>query len=50
MSEEQQEASEAEQTPIDASKVLVIGPDGKISAVFRKVKPADHVAQLLEVL
>lgn len=29
---------------------FVIGPDGKLSAIFRKVKPADHVAQLLEVL
>ncbi len=29
---------------------FVIGPDGKLCAVFRKVKPAEHVAQLLEVL
>lgn len=29
---------------------FVIDPKGKILAVFRKVKPADHVAQLLEIL
>jgi peroxiredoxin Q/BCP len=29
---------------------FVIGPDGLLKAVFRKVKPADHAAQLLEAL
>jgi peroxiredoxin Q/BCP len=29
---------------------FVIGPDGKLRAVFRKVKPIEHVALLLEVL
>lgn len=29
---------------------FVIGPDGKIRAVLPKVKPAEHVARLLEVL
>ena len=29
---------------------FVIGPDGKIAAVLRKVKPAEHVAQLLAAL
>lgn len=29
---------------------FVIGPDGKIKAVLPKVKPAEHVAQLLAVL
>ena len=29
---------------------FVIGADGRISAVLRKVKPADHVTLLLEVL
>jgi peroxiredoxin Q/BCP len=26
---------------------FVIGPDGKLKAVYRKVKPADHVAEIL---
>ncbi len=29
---------------------FVIGPDGRIKAIFRKVKPAEHVPQLLGVL
>ena len=29
---------------------FVIGPDGKIKAIFRKVKPDEHAAQLLNVL
>lgn len=29
---------------------FVIGPDGKLKGVFRKVKPADHVEVLLGVL
>ncbi len=29
---------------------FVIGPDGRIKAVFRKVKPDEHAAQLLAVL
>ena len=29
---------------------FVIGPDGKLTAILRKVKPADHVPALLEVL
>lgn len=29
---------------------FVIGPDGKIKAIFRKVKPEEHAAQVLEVL
>ena len=29
---------------------FVIGPDGTLKAVFRKVKPAEHAAQLLEAL
>ncbi|MEQ1858995.1 MAG: thioredoxin-dependent thiol peroxidase [Chthoniobacteraceae bacterium] len=29
---------------------FVIGPDGKLRAIFRKVKPAEHVAQVLAVL
>ena len=29
---------------------FIIGPDGKISAIFRKVKPDEHAAQLLAVL
>ena len=29
---------------------FVIGPDGVLKAVFRKVKPADHAQQLLDVL
>jgi thioredoxin-dependent peroxiredoxin len=29
---------------------FVIGPDGVLKAVFRKVKPADHAQQLLEAL
>jgi len=29
---------------------FVIGPDGKIKAVLRKVKPAEHVEQLLAAL
>lgn len=29
---------------------FVIGPDGKIKAIFRKVKPDEHAAQLLAVL
>jgi len=29
---------------------FVIGPDGKLKAIFRKVKPAEHVTRLLEAL
>lgn len=29
---------------------FVIGPDGKLRAIFRKVKPADHAAQVLASL
>ena len=29
---------------------FVIGPDGKIEAIFRKVKPEEHAAQLLAAL
>ena len=29
---------------------FVIGPDGKIKAILRKVKPAEHLAQLLAAL
>ena len=29
---------------------FVIGPDGRIRAIFRKVKPDEHAAQLLAVL
>ena len=29
---------------------FVIGPDGKLKAVFRKVKPGEHVDKLLEAL
>jgi peroxiredoxin Q/BCP len=29
---------------------FIIGPDGTIKAVFRKVKPADHAAQVLAAL
>lgn len=29
---------------------FVIGPDGRIKAIFRKVKPGEHVEQLLGVL
>jgi thioredoxin-dependent peroxiredoxin len=29
---------------------FIIAPDGKISAILRKVKPADHVGKLLEAL
>ena len=29
---------------------FVIGPDGKIKAIFRKVKPEEHAAQVLAVL
>ena len=29
---------------------FVIGPDGKIKAIFRKVKPDEHAAQLFAVL
>ncbi len=29
---------------------FVIGPDGKLLAIFRKVKPAEHVEQVLAVL
>lgn len=29
---------------------FVIGPDGRIKAVFRKVKPDEHAAQVLAVL
>ena len=29
---------------------FVIGPDGKLKAVFRKVKPEEHAEQVLEVL
>jgi len=29
---------------------FVVGPDQKIKAILRKVKPADHVAKLLEVI
>ncbi len=29
---------------------FVIGPDGRITAVFRKVKPDEHAAQLLAML
>lgn len=29
---------------------FVIGPDGKIRAILRKVKPAEHAAQLLDAL
>jgi peroxiredoxin Q/BCP len=29
---------------------FVIGPDGKIKAIFRKVKPDEHAAQVLAVL
>jgi thioredoxin-dependent peroxiredoxin len=29
---------------------FVIGPDGKIKAIFRKVKPEEHAAQLLNAL
>ena len=27
---------------------FVINPEGKIAAIFRKVKPAEHVSKLLE--
>ncbi len=29
---------------------VVIGPDGKVRKVFRKVKPAEHAEQVLEAL
>jgi len=29
---------------------FIIGPDGKITAILRKVKPAEHAAQLLAAL
>lgn len=29
---------------------FIIGPDGVLKAVFRKVKPADHARQILEAL
>ncbi len=29
---------------------FVVGPDGKISAIFRRVKPEEHVGQVLAVL
>ena len=29
---------------------FVIGPDGKIKAIFRKVKPEEHAAQVLAAL
>jgi peroxiredoxin Q/BCP len=29
---------------------FVIGPDGRLRAVLRKVKPAEHAAQLLAAL
>jgi peroxiredoxin Q/BCP len=29
---------------------FVIGPDGRIKAILRKVKPGEHVKQLLEAL
>jgi len=29
---------------------FVIGPDGKLTAIFRKVKPSEHVARLLQHL
>jgi thioredoxin-dependent peroxiredoxin len=29
---------------------FVVGPDGKIKAIFRKVKPDDHAAEVLAVL
>lgn len=29
---------------------FVIGPDGKLAAILRKVKPAEHVSALMEVL
>jgi len=29
---------------------FVIGPDGKVKAIFRKVKPEEHAAQLLNAL
>jgi len=29
---------------------FVIGPDGKLRAIFRKVKPAEHAAQVLAAL
>jgi thioredoxin-dependent peroxiredoxin len=29
---------------------FVIGPDGRIRAILRKVKPGEHVAELLEVM
>ena len=29
---------------------FVIGPDGKLKALFRKVKPEEHAGQVLEVL
>ncbi len=29
---------------------FVIGPDGKISAIFRRVKPEEHAQQVLETL
>lgn len=31
-------------------KTYVIGPDGRIKAVFPKVKPAEHAAEVLEAL
>ena len=29
---------------------FVIGPDGRIEAIFRRVKPEDHAGQVLEVI
>ncbi len=29
---------------------FIVGPDGKISAIFRRVKPAEHAEQLLAAL
>ena len=29
---------------------FVIGPDGRITAIFRKVKPEEHAAKVLAVL
>jgi len=29
---------------------FIIGPDGKIKAIFRKVKPEEHTEQILSAL
>ena len=40
----------SEEDPVTQRTTYLIGPDRKIKAILRDVKPTEHVTQLLEAL